>query len=435
MFKKDKGKEKNRLTKLLESNPNAPLKTVLVNPDLAISLRNEVPALFDYFLPENKDRTVLKELIAWALTDLNNQDEKDFIYNRNATNVLTCVSRKFHKALYEDGTLDGQLAKFIDNTRYNESPSFSGQYSSILLQHSRQTDFQFFKDKPNFYKKILEHIQLLSYQRTLIEIISDKDVLLSLNANKVIIDLADCASKTNKKEEEITHGIFSSVDTILTESSDEIIEYFTKNEEFLKKMVSAALKLEKSHVIIDAFRTLDKLFKQVEYDLKDKITLSVRINFKELIRSSKKNDFTKAILYYPIFWKQGIEVMTDYFLQDIDKNANLIPNSKFCRSYVNVFKQMPLEERYYYVKQLNLVNRLSILTNKIKFNGLIYKLIKALSRPPKKEEVIYLIDPEEIHPFNGEEWGNLVMKYAEYFDELKIEKYKQVGFEKKKSTF
>lgn len=431
MFRKAK-ESSNRLTRLLESEPNVPLKTVLVNPDLSVSLRNESQLLMNYFLPESGDRKVLRELIDWALTNKRNENKDDFIYNRNAANVLTCVSKKFHNALYKDGTLLKELKSFINNSHYNESPSLSGQFSAIFLQHTRQTNFIFFKENPDFYLKILDHIHLLSYQRILIDTLSETDVINNLKPEKITVDLSNRALETDLKNEEISHGIFTTIDTIIKESSDEVIGHFSGNEEFLSNIVAAALKLKNQYVIIDAFRTLELLFKYVDDKLKDRITGLHKIDFSTLI---KKNQMIKVILYYPIFWKQGIAQITDYFLQDLDKKTGLIPNSKLCRSYVNVFKQMSYVERIQYVKELHLVNRLYGLSNKVQYNGLIYLLIKALSRPPKKEEENYLLNPDEKHPFNSDNWEFLVMKYAEYYDQIKVKKYKQVGFEKKKSSY
>lgn len=425
-------KAKSPLGNLLEANPNTPLKTVLTNSDLSTALRNENHALFKYFFPESKDRRVLNELIDWALTNKNNTSDDDFIYNRNATNVLTSTSKKFHQKLYEDGALSDKLKSFIDDKDYNESPAFSGQFSSILLQHSRQTNYQFFKDNPNFLKKILNHIHLLSYQRTIIELCSENlAAITNSQPDKLINDLGVYASNTYDKNEETSHGVFSVIDSIISESSEDVIKCFTTNEPFLTKLVDAALKLKKKYVLVDAFRTLDNLFKTVDPKIKNRIVDKRDIDFKSL----KRNDIFKAFAYYPIFWKKGIEVMTDYFFQDVDKETNLIPNSSFCRSYVNVFKEMPFPDRIYYIEKLRLQDKIFPFINKVEYNGCIYKLTKALSRPPKKDESTSLLSPDEKNILNSENWVILVFKFKEYYDDFKIKKKEMLGYEKRKSDF
>ena len=86
------------------SKGDCSLTDVLSNEDLSITVRNEAEAFIKYFFPPeemanpNPKLPNFDELIKLALEPDESQKQEYplFQLSRNAANVLTCVSKKFH---------------------------------------------------------------------------------------------------------------------------------------------------------------------------------------------------------------------------------------------------------------------------------------------------------------------------------------------------
>lgn len=217
MFSFKRPKVVNQLTTLINKNPEVTIKEVLANQDLSPSIRNEVPELLDFFCPplptpQSAERQASsakeyelreerqKDLALLAFTSKLNregqtfEDDKCFRFNRNASNILSSPSRKFHDRLvyyYSDGKGNytpspflHQLIKFAKSfngkVSVHHQPVFYGHFHRIFEAIVRSTKGEFFetiyKVEPNlnpFYKILVDRIYFTSIRQLYITCASE----------------------------------------------------------------------------------------------------------------------------------------------------------------------------------------------------------------------------------------------------------------------
>lgn len=218
MFAFKRPKVVNQLTQLINKDPNGTkVKDVLSNNDLSPSIRNEVPELLDFFCPpqasppniekpENmresnklqEDRQTELSLLAFT-SKLNREGEeyaedKYFRFNRNASNIISSPSKKFHDRLvyyYSDGNgkytpspFLEQLIKFARSMRpennVHHQAVFYGHFHRIFEALVRSSKGQFFDaiyklapDLNPFYTILLNRIDLTSIRQLYITCTSE----------------------------------------------------------------------------------------------------------------------------------------------------------------------------------------------------------------------------------------------------------------------
>lgn len=427
-----------KVVNLCLQDPNVKLKDILICSDFSSTLRSESKQLFQYLFPINRERKELKELIDWALTKKNNVNyDEDFIYNRNAAAALSTPSVRLQKALLEDGTLEQALDSFLTTERLNplsQSPEFAGNFSRICAQFSRQNRFAFLKNHPKFYKRLLKYAKLMAYQRLFIDMFSeDLDAFSGSKPAEVVEELSKNLMST---DEELVDAIFVILRGILTESSDEEIHYFTKNQ-FLEQIIKSTQRQNNLSLLINMVSTILMLFQYVEPQAQEKALN----DFKDMqYEKYCQTDIRKAYVLFPLFWRQGIKVMTQYFFSPTDPYTGSIPNSLFIQDYVNVFKRMSLKDRIRYIEELDLINLISNAISlspnysDIKFNMAVFQLVKVLAKPPKDADLSELFSPTISAVLNSEKWSNIVFYVTKFFDDFKVAKFNELGYEKLKTN-
>ena len=252
MFAFKRPKVINKLTQLINGNPNVSVKEVLANEDLSPSIRNEVPELLDFFCPPlptppsperqpSTDENITKVegrqriLSKLAFTSELNKKEEDFKesenlakylrFNRNASNILSSPSKKFHDRLvYYYVQANGkktpspfleELIKFANsmakNPNRHHNPVFYGHFHRIFEAVIRSSKGQFFETlytlepsfKP-FYNILLNKLNLTSIRQLYVTCASEfphqfAGLTQDQDPNVVFVELSNFGKKNSEK--------------------------------------------------------------------------------------------------------------------------------------------------------------------------------------------------------------------------------------------
>lgn len=248
MFTFKRPKVVNQLTTLINKNPEGTtVKEVLENQDLSQSIRNEVPELLDFFCPplpnppsverpmSSAEANKLKEkrqkdlaLLAFTskLNRKGDEYDNDFRYNRNASNIISSPSKKFHDRLvyyYSDGKGKYIFSPFLEelikfarslnpdsNHKVHHQMAFYGHFHRIFEAIIRSTKGQFFEtiykiapDLNPFYKVILRQIHIISIRQLYITSSSEYPQQFSGTNNEkpsiVFIELSKFGAEESEK--------------------------------------------------------------------------------------------------------------------------------------------------------------------------------------------------------------------------------------------
>ena len=248
MFSFKRPKVVNQLTTLINKNPEGvTIREVLANQDLSPSIRNEVPELLDFFCPplptpQSAERQASstkeyalreerqKDLALLAFTSKLNRkgeafaDDECFRFNRNASNIISSPSKKFHDRLvyyYSDGNgkytpspFLYQLIKFAKSFKgkvsVHHQPVFYGHFHRIFEAIVRSTKGEFFeiiyKVEPSlnpFYKILVDRIYFTSIRQLYITCASEYPQQFagsdSENSSSVYNELSKYGARESKK--------------------------------------------------------------------------------------------------------------------------------------------------------------------------------------------------------------------------------------------
>ncbi|OHT05364.1 hypothetical protein TRFO_05946 [Tritrichomonas foetus] len=423
-------KTSNGLTVILSQEEDIPLKQVLLHENLAETIRDEAQEILDYFYPNKKAGKKFNELLDWALTKDKNTEKNDYMLNRNAANILSAISHKMFKLALEDGTLDERLKTFVDS-KYADSEysDICGQYQRILIVYNRNTKYAFFKKNPDFYQKIIDHLDIVPFQTIFQEMFSEQfEIFTNNNPQQALNQLI---LKSGNSNEDLIFGIFQVIKYINYDGNEDA-QKFIMDDKFLEQLTRIALKLTKKYVIFEAFSTLTKLF----YQLDPQIAKSIvnRFNNEDFNYNSKSSNYSNYSNYgeirenkklreyamFPIFWEKYINKLTDAFFQEIPVNTF------FCQSYIDTFKHMPIKDRYRIVSELNLFDKIKQFKD-FKNNMFIYKLTLAIAAPPCESDKPDLLDPSSSHVMCSNEWREFVLEAKEFFDGPKVRYLQQTN--------
>ena len=445
MFFRKKEPYKNDLTQKIKANPDIALEDVLEDSLFDDALKHDSPFLSDYL------QTKMDQICDMALTNEYNNDEeiitpgnvtsKKKKLMRKASNLLSSQAANFHKSAKNNETLGNRLIAFLDSDQ-SQIPDLAGHFSNIFMVHSRKTQFYLLDKQPNLYLKFLDKLNLLSYQRFFSDLLSEQPEKFTQNYEQLSSDLGNKAVEASKnKNYDLLNGIFMALN--FTFDNDPDLSSKFQHENFIRCSVQATILMDDdipNYVIIEAYRVLNIVTKKMDIEKIDKIIYDIpdiEVKIEEIFENGiSGKDQTKMFSIYQIFCSFGLEKVTQFFFDNVltednihKINCNL--NSFFNNSYIKMFKKIPFKKRIHFIQVNKIVDRIAELINNEKYGMSMKKLVLALAKLPKYDSnfnVSDLIDPTSDHPFAQEKWENLVIETEEYFDGIKNEKYKTLGF-------
>ena len=186
MFNWRRPRTKNSLTELINNEgDNVTVRDVLGNVDLAECVRNAVPELINFFVPDpemashdelKKAKKRLTELCDWAFTTKLFEEPDDFRLSRNASNILSSVCTGFLSKFVRnmEGPLVKSLKKFIDS-RYSEDMECCGHFQRSVEALARETHGEIFKiwKEKNLFQMLLHRVGDLPLRGLCVTLISD----------------------------------------------------------------------------------------------------------------------------------------------------------------------------------------------------------------------------------------------------------------------
>ena len=133
-----KPKVTNALTKALEADPDTPIMNVLTHSDLAITARNEVNCLMNYFVPEDAPPDAacphLVQLLDICFTGTLDGQPVDYTISTNAVNLLASPTsgyyRTFLPRVMKTNVFNNKIAAFMEGQFAKDSRT-AGYFSRI----------------------------------------------------------------------------------------------------------------------------------------------------------------------------------------------------------------------------------------------------------------------------------------------------------------
>lgn len=226
----------NELTKLLASQPDTTLITVLTHNGLAAAARAEADDLMNYLIPADATPETpcphLSEILDVVLDGTLNGEAVDYTIQTNAINLLATPSegtyKKFTQRLMNSNIFQERIQTFMTSTHAQDC-RYAG-YFSRLCGSCVSSSKGAFLETPKFYDFLVDNVHISAYMMLL------QSILYSYSTGERLRSISDRIASTDEKTAEYI--------TCLTLLGNDLMDYSSMADEYIaRNFFTALLKL------------------------------------------------------------------------------------------------------------------------------------------------------------------------------------------------
>lgn len=220
----------NELTQILDENPDAPIRDILLRSELTLSIRYECPQLISYITnPEH-----LKELLKLVLThELDNLDDNDKL-KRASMLCLSTISKQIQEKLLDSAVFIEALQSCLRNDLYKDF-QICGHFQRIVELYVQHTNGGFLQHFPDLCAYLIQHSNVLGLRSLLLKLLTDFSEAFEEDDEyqKITIDITKAAKSEN------AYFIVGLIRNIIKEKKTLMSAY--RNETVLKNLLEATI--------------------------------------------------------------------------------------------------------------------------------------------------------------------------------------------------
>lgn len=296
-FKWKRPKVTNSLTALFDNGKVPTTEEVLLNSDLMVSLRNEVPELINFLFNGNGPTQEYKTIVGLALTDKYKASERTKYMSRNAANILCAVCKDLQVKIWgqDDNILYNALKEVLENQKYYSDSMIAGHFYRIVNQAMIFTGNRFLNEHPDIYDKVVTHLDLTSFRELLIEIIC-AEIIDAKKIENLLSKAIQSMYRFNEPEKIKLFNLISVLNTSL--GNNQNLYNLFNSESIVDNLLNIGYKVPKdnSFIINAVFSLVRKLLLDEDIIPDDTQKVDILTKNKKLLNLKIQKKFKKSTI-------------------------------------------------------------------------------------------------------------------------------------------